>query len=292
MRLFSFEAMASQCHIHLDVSDAVGVSLIFKQIQDEVLRIQNKFSRYRPDSVVSQINSLAGLSAYSCDAETSALFNFAGQLHTQFDGVFDITTGVLRRAWDFSAKKLPSNDAIEALLPLLGWNQVVWDGQHIYLPRAGMEIDLGGLGKEYAVDRAANLLSQAGFESALINFGGDVFAVGPKRDGALWEVGIQHPRRPGHLIAVLPLRRGGIATSGDYERFMVVEGVRYSHLLNPKTGWPVQHWQAISVLAPSCMLAGALSSAFMLSGERAPALLKSSGLKALCVNHASEVQFF
>ena len=284
--------MASRCDVQLDVADEVDTGLIFKQVQDEVLRIQNKFSRYRADSVVSQINALAGSSAYSCDAETAALLNFANQLHAQFDGVFDITTGVLRRAWDFRAKALPSNDAVDALLPLVGWSQVMWDGQHIHLPCAGMEIDLGGLGKEYAVDRVANLLMQAGFTSALINFGGDVFAVGPKRDGAPWEVGIQHPRRSGHLISVLPLKSGGLATSGDYERFMVVDGVRYSHLLNPKTGWPVQHWQAISVLAPSCMLAGALSSAFMLSGERAQSLLKSSGLRALCVNHASEVQFF
>lgn len=292
MQLFSFEAMASQCDVQLDVSDEVNTGLIFKQVQDEVLRIQNKFSRYREDSVVSQINGLAGSSAYSCDAETATLLNFANQLHAQLNGVFDITTGVFRRAWDFRANALPSNDAIEALLPLVGWKQVMWDGQHILLPRAGMEIDLGGLGKEYAVDRVANLLMQAGFTSALINFGGDIFAVGPKRDGALWEVGIQHPRRPGHLIAVLPLKCGGLATSGDYERFMVVDGVRYSHLLNPKTGWPVQHWQAFSVLAPSCMLAGAMSSAFMLSGERALSLVKSSGLRALCVNHASEVQFF
>jgi thiamine biosynthesis lipoprotein len=292
VQLLSFAAMASECKIYLDVSDEVETSLVAKQVEDEVLRIQNKFSRYRPDSVVSQINALAGSSAYSCDAETASLFNFAHQLHAQFDGVFDITTGVLRRAWDFSAQVLPSNDAVQALLPLVGWHQVLWDGQHIHLPCAGMEIDLGGLGKEYAVDRAANLLMQAGFKSALINFGGDVFAVGPKHDGAPWEVGIQHPRRPGHLIAVLPLKLGGMATSGDYERFMVVDGVRYSHLLNPITGWPVQHWQAISVLAPSCMLAGALSSAFMLSGERALSLLKSSGLRALCVNHASEVHSF
>jgi FAD:protein FMN transferase len=291
MQELSFTAMASTCQIQLDIADNQDTQTIFDQVQAEVLRIQNKYSRYRPDSVVSQINAQAGQTPYECDAETAALIAFAHRLHAQYQGVFDLTTGVLRQAWNFPSQTLPSPQAIAQLLPLVGWHQVQWSGRQILLPRSGMEIDLGGLGKEYAVDRVAHLLTQAGYHSALINFGGDVYATGPKRDASPWQVGIRHPRQDG-LIAVIPLARGGLATSGDYERYMQVNGQRYAHLLHPATGWPVNHWQSISVLAPTCMLAGALSTTFMLLQEQATAHLKSCGLRSLCVTAQSKALAF
>lgn len=291
MQELSFTAMASVCQIQLDIPDGQDTQDIFAQVQAEVLRIQDKYSRYLPHSVVSKINGQAGQTSYACDTETAALLQFADRLHAQYQGVFDLTTGVLRQAWNFLSATLPTREAIAQLLPLVGWHQVQWDGQQIFLPHEGMEIDLGGLGKEYAVDRVAHLLTRAGFHSALINFGGDVFATGPKRDASPWQVGIRHPRQDG-LIAVIPLVRGGLATSGDYERYMLVDGQRYAHLLHPATGWPVSHWQSISVLAPTCMLAGALGTTFMLLQEQATAHLKSCGLRSLCITAQSQALAF
>lgn len=291
MQTLSFTAMASVCQIQLDIPDDQDTRALFVQLQGEVLRIQDKYSRYLPHSVVSQINAQAGQTPYACDAETAALIQFADRLHAQYQGVFDLTTGVLRRAWNFQSTTLPTREAIAQLLPLVGWHQVQWDGHHILLPHAGMQIDLGGLGKEYAVDRVAHLLTRAGYHAALVNFGGDVYATGPKRDASSWQVGIRHPRQDG-LIAVMPLARGGLATSGDYERYMLVKGQRYAHLLHPATGWPVNHWQSISVLAPTCMLAGALGTSFMLLQEQATAHLKSCGLRSLCITAQSQALSF
>lgn len=292
METFSFKAMACECTILVDAPPHPDLQHTLDLTRAEVLRIQDKYSRYNEHSVISQINCRAGQADFECDTETQKLIDFAVQLHHPFDRVFDLTSGALRHAWDFSVQQLPSPQKIEAALALVGWDKVCWNGKTIQLDRPGMELDLGGIGKEYAVDRIAHILTQAGYHSALINFGGDVFATGPKKNGSPWQVGIRHPRKNGQLIATLPLSQGGLATSGDYERYIVVNGQRFSHLLNVKTGWPVNYWQSISVLAPTCMLAGAMSTTFMLMEDKAIPCLKSCGLTSLCISAAFGVQTF
>lgn len=292
MQTFSFKAMACECTIQVDAPHHADLEKIFDLVRAEALRIQDKYSRYNPHSVISQINSRAGSADFECDTETQQLINFAVQLHHQFDSVFDLTSGALRQAWDFSAQRLPSPQNLEACLARVGWDKVAWNGKTIQLSLPGMELDLGGIGKEYAVDRIAQILTQAGYHSALINFGGDVFATGPKKDASPWQVGIRHPRKNDQMIATLPLSHGGLATSGDYERYMEVNGQRFSHLLHPQTGWPVQHWQSISVLAPTCMLAGALSTTFMLLEDKAVQHLRACGLQSLCISAPFGVQTF
>ena len=289
--LFEFSAMASRCSIRLAGIDETTAQRWADQAISEVRRIEVKYSRYRADSMVSQLNAAAGQAArVEVDEETAGLIGFAGELHRASSGMFDITSGVLRRAWDFRSGRLPSQAQIESLLPLVGWEQVEWDGLALRLPQAGMELDFGGFGKEYAADRAASLLQGLGATSGSVNLGGDLRVLGPQPDGQPWRIGIAHPRHPGQVVASLPLMEGALATSGDYERFMVVDGLRYCHLLNPRSGWPVAHWQSVSVSAPACLAAGAISSIAMLLGSGAADFLRGQGASWMAVDADGRLQ--
>jgi thiamine biosynthesis lipoprotein len=276
--------MASPCRIQVE-PDTPAAALAIEAAIAEVQRIERKYSRYLEDSVVSRINRAAGSpDAIELDTETCDLIDFAVSAYAASGGAFDLTTGVLRRAWDFRARRLPVPEAIAALMPLIGWSQVAWERPRLRLPRPGMELDFGGIGKEYAVDRAATLLAEAGVGAALVNLGGDLRAVGRREDGQPWHFGIAHPRVDDAVVASIPLREGALATSGDYERFFELEGRRYCHILDPRSGWPVQGWQSISVVAPACLAAGTLTTIAMLMGEQALPFLRSQGLPFLAID--------
>jgi thiamine biosynthesis lipoprotein len=280
----TFQALGGTNEVKLFAADGEHAAVVFDAITAEVLRIQKKYSRYDSESVVSQINTAAGELPVLVDDETASLLNYADICFKESSGLFDITSGVLRRVWDFQSGELPTQDAIEAILPLVGWSRAEWAMPYFGLPYFGMEIDFGGIGKEYAVDRCAQILKERNDGHALINFSGDLFATGPRVDGTPWSVGVQDPRNPGASIAHIHLCSGALATSGDYERFMMIDGERYCHILNPKTGWPVKGLQSVSVNAPSCLAAGSVATIAMLFGEKRGArFLKESGAINLVV---------
>lgn len=289
----AFRAMASDCDITLAYSPQQGRAWAEQQAQraiHEIRRIEAKYSRYQSDSLVSRINAAAGQSPVPIDPETRQLFDFADRMHQQSGGLFDLTSGVLRRAWNFQAAQCPSAAQLDTQRPLVGWSRVQRQASSVYLPTPGMEIDLGGIGKEYAADRAAAVLRQHGVQHALINLGGDLVSIGPKPDASPWTVGIRHPRQAGQIIATLSLSGQALATSGDYERYFEQGGQRYCHILNPHTGWPVQHFQSVSVTAPSCLLAGAISTLLMLQQSQAtPQVIQSLGLPVLWVDAAGQI---
>jgi thiamine biosynthesis lipoprotein len=278
--------MASRCEVRVFAPDGATARRWSDAAIDEVRRIEAKYSRYRDDSVTSAINRSAGGAAVVVDDETAALLTFASELHAASDGAFDLTSGVLRRAWDFKAARLPEPGEVAALLPLVGWPQVEWDGRALRLPREGMEIDFGGIGKEYAADRAGACLEQLGARHGLVNLGGDVRILGPQPDGGAWTVGVQDPRgEAGVAVAALPVPAGAMATSGDYERFFECDGRRYCHLLDPRSGWPVHHWRSVSVVAPLCVLAGACATIAMLKPvDAGVAFLREQGLRYLAID--------
>ena len=289
---FEFQAMASPCSLQIDGQDEHAMRQAASQAMAEVRRIEHAFSRYRPDSLISRINQNAGLGWVEVDSETSGLLDFAGHLWHLSDGLFDITSGVLSRAWDFKAGQLPDAASLQRWLPLVGWQGVQRDGAQVRLAQVGMALDFGGFGKEYAADRAAAVLQSHGMMHALVNLGGDLHALGPRGlpelAGSAWQIEIEHPRcdpaqTSAASLALLPLARGGLATSGDYERFFMADGQRYCHILNPHTGWSVTHWQSVSVLAPNTTTAGALSTIAMLKGAAAPAWLQTQGVRYLAV---------
>ena len=262
--------MSSLCEVRLEGDDEDALEDAATRAIAEVHRIEVKYSRYRADSIVSRINAAAGTGRpIEIDEETAALMAFAGQLHDLSDGLFDITSGVLRRAWDFRAGRVPTDGELQSLLPLIGWSQVECNGGHIHLPRTGMELDFGGFGKEYAADRAMAILAAAGQRHGFVNLGGDIRVLGARIDGRAWRFGIQHPRRAEGTIASVDMIDGALASSGDYERFFELDGRRYCHVLDPRTGWPVSSWSSVSVTAPACVAAGALTTIAMLKGEQA-----------------------
>jgi len=289
---FGFRAMASVCEVRLCAEDEAAAQAQAQAAIDEVRRIEAKFSRYTEDSVTTRINRAAGGPPLTVDDETAALLDFGATLWTTSGGRFDLTSGVLRRAWRFDLARLPAPGAIEALLAGVGWQKVEWDrdGRRLRLPRDGMEIDFGGLGKEYAADRAAAVLLAQGARHGFVNLGGDVRAVGPAPDGTPWRIGIQHPRAAsGMTMGAIDLAREGLATSGDYERYMEVEGQRYCHILDPRTGWPAQHWRSVSVAAPVCVAAGACSTvAMLMPRDEALAFLREQGVQFLAVDAAGQ----
>ena len=287
---FQFSAMACDCEVRIAGLSRRKAEPLAKLAIAEVQRIESKFSRYRAASVVSRINAAAGNGrAVEVDSETAHLLDFAATLYATSDGLFDATSGTLRKAWDFRAGRLPEPAQIEALLPLVGWQQVRWKGGCIELPRAGMELDFGGFGKEYAADRAATLLQEHGVRHGMVNLGGDIRLVGPRPGEAAWSLGIQHPRDERRMLATLALGTGALATSGDYERYFERDGVRYCHVLNPRTGWPVNAWRSVSVVAPACLAAGALTTVAMLKGADALAFLAGQNVGYLAVDAAGGI---
>ena len=268
---FPFRAMAAEHELQIGGLDRASAARAAAAAIADVHRIEAKYSRYTADSVTTAINRAAGGAAVAIDDETLALLRYADQCWRISDGAFDVTSGVLRRAWRFDAKpaRVPTAGEIDAARALIGWERVELGERDVRLPVAGMEIDFGGIGKEYAADRAATVLASHGVAHALVNLGGDVRALGGQADGRPWRIGIVHPREPGAAIGEVDIVDGAIATSGDYQRFIEVDGLRYTHILDPRTGWPVAHWQSASVVAPVCTLAGSLATIAMLRADAA-----------------------
>jgi len=281
--------MASHCEVRVYAPDEVAARTWSDAAIAEVRRIETKYSRYRDDSVTTAINRAAGGAAISVDSETASLLDFAAELHAQSDGVFDLTSGVLRRAWDFKTGRVPSQATLDQLLPRVGWSNVQWHSPELRL-RADMEIDFGGIGKEYAADRAAAIVVELGGQHGLVNLGGDVRVIGSHADGSPWRLAVQDPRgEPGATIAYLNVPHGAMATSGDYERYFEHEGRRYSHLLDPRTGWPVEHWRSVSVVAPLAIAAGACATVVMLKPVNdALEFLDSQGVRYLAIDSGGE----
>ncbi len=268
-----FEAMASPCEVLMEVEDQALAENIFQSVVEEAKRIEQKFSRYHDNNIIFNINNAAG-KTISIDDETTRLIDFSNNLYQLSEGLFDITSGVLRKAWKFDgSNNIPESVIVKKILKTVGWDKVIWKDQQLTM-QPDMEIDLGGVGKEYAVDRCVLIAREITRDSVLINFGGDLATTGPRRNNGFWSVGRLITGKE-HSVALFQLRKGAIATSGDAHRYLLKEGVRYSHVLNPKTGWPVigaPH--TVSITAPTCIEAGMLSTLAMLQGDQAEEFLK------------------
>ncbi|MCX7174425.1 MAG: FAD:protein FMN transferase [Proteobacteria bacterium] len=279
-----FKAMGSGCEVVLAMDNEQEARLLAQAAIDEVNRIEVKYSRYRPDSIVSRINAAAGLDPVDCDDETWALLEYAEALFQSSNGLFDITSGVLRQAWDFKLPRIPSEDELARVRRLIGWSRVERNKRRIHLPLAGMEMDFGGFGKEYAADRAGAILAERGVRHGYVNLAGDMRVLGPKPDGQPWMMGILDPRRKDRLLATIPVVQGGLATSGDYERFFELDGRRYCHVLDPRSGQPVTHWRTVSVLAPLAVVAGNCTTIAMLKQADGLTFLEASGMTYLAMD--------
>jgi thiamine biosynthesis lipoprotein len=286
--------MASPCEVHVGDADLATADRILALAAGEAHRIEAKFSRYRRGNVIDAINTADGHPVV-VDDETARLLDYAARLYELSDGTFDVTSGVLRRAWRFDGSdRVPSPEAVAALLAVVGWDKVSWRAPELKVP-PGMEIDLGGIGKEYAVDSAAALIRPV-CARCLVNFGGDLLALGPQLGGAPWRVGIESVSGEGRdargratqgavagagaVARQIDLTAGALATSGDSRRFLMKDGKRYGHVLDPTTGWPVVGApRSVTVAAATCTEAGMLATLALLQGAEAETFLEAQGVQ-------------
>lgn len=276
----SFVAMGSPCEILCAIENKPIATKLVDIVAAEAWRIDDKFSRYLPHNVVARINASVGTSV-EVDDETAGLLDFAASLYDMSDGRFDITSGVLRKAWVFDGgARVPDDSQVKSILQTVGWDKVRWQRPTITM-QEGMQIDFGGIGKEYAVDRAFALAGAADAAPLLVNFGGDVVARGAPGNAAGWQVGIEAlDAKVPRAERLIRLSQGALATSGDARRYVLKDGVRYGHILDPRTGWPVAGApRSVTVAADTCTQAGMFATLAMLEGSGAEAFLDNQGVQ-------------
>jgi thiamine biosynthesis lipoprotein len=260
----------------------------------EIERIEHLMSSYRDDSDVSLIDASAGGPAVVVDPEVYTVIERSIEISRLSDGAFDITMAVLHGVWkiDPDNPRLGSPEEIADRLPLISWKGVILDPERhaVGLAKPGMKIDLGGIAKGYAVDRAIEAIAEKGVTMALINAGGDLRALG-QRPGRPWQIGIQDPREQGAIIGSLPVINTAVATSGDYEKFFIRDGKRYCHILDPRTGNPVSSCQSVTIITPEAWKADALAtSVFVLGPGKGLALVERlPGVEAIIIDAQGRV---
>ena len=280
-----FKAMGTPCAVQLYAKTHVKAKRAADKIIADVGRLEALYSRYRDDSFLSEINRVAAVGgSIAVDAETAGLLDYAATCYQQSDGLFDITSGLLRQAWNFKSGEVADEAVIQKLLGRVGWDKLRWQSPVLTFLVAGMEIDFGGVVKEYAVDRAATLCLEMGIQHGIVNLGGDIKVIGPHADGSPWRVGIRHPRHNDTVLQTLELYAGALASSGDYARCIRLNGVRYGHVLNPRTGWPVRRMASVSVVGDFCVVAGSAATIAMLKEDQGPEWLNELGLLHLWVD--------
>jgi thiamine biosynthesis lipoprotein len=267
----SFQAMNTLCRVHFRTAR----SNLARDVQNEVLHwvawFEARYSRFIPDSLIGRINSAAGKHWVDVDPETDALFNLCQEMIFFTRGVFDPTTLPLIRLWNWKANPpvIPDAPAVQAAQDLVGWRKIQRRPGAIFLPREGMCLDLGGIGKEYAVDRVLTLVLQRGIESVLVDFGADVRVHGEPPEKGAWHIGLEDPKNPGHVWIGVAVTNHAVATSGDYLRHFLHQGRRYGHILDPRSGDPVNNGiLSVSVIAPHCTVAGILSTSVFVLGPK------------------------
>jgi thiamine biosynthesis lipoprotein len=279
-----FTAMASPCEVLIETQDPILANHLTSIAYSETKRIEQKFSRYLPNNPMAQINHSEG-KPVAIDDEIFRLLEFANSCYYLSGGMFDITSGVLRQAWKFDgSNNLPTPQTVKALMPYIGWQKVKYDQSSITIAQ-GMELDFGGIGKEYAVDCVAKLCSEhAPTKSVVVNFGGDIHVTRPRQNKQSWHIGIESPEDDTKKATkVLKIISGGLATSGDARRYLLKEGKRYSHILNPETGYPIENAaRSVTVAAPHCIQAGLLATLALLNGPNAERFLDQQDIKYWC----------
>lgn len=292
---FHYMAMDTTIELQIQAESRREAEDLSGKLFAEIKRLEALLSRTAPGSDLDLVNRMAGKEAVVVSPDTLAVARLAVQYARLTEGAFDPTIAPLMDLWGFLGRQfqVPGSAELEGVLPLVDYSLVEIDsvGSTIYLPRAGMSLDFGGIAKGYIVDRGLELLSAAGIRSAFLNAGGDIGLLGSRPDGTPWRIGVRHPREDDRFSAVLPLSGGAVVTSGDYERFFEKGGVRYHHLLDPGTGQPARALSSVTVIAPSAVEADALSTAiFVLGPERGLLLVEQlPGVEAVLVTAGMEV---
>jgi len=265
--------MGSSFEITVVENDKLTADKYIQTAIDEIKRIENVISSWDPQSETSEVNRNAGIRPVKVSKELFDLIKRSLFISKVTDGAFDITYASMDRIWKFdgSMKQMPTDDAIRKSVAKVGFEQIELDeeSQTVYLKQEGMKIGFGGIGKGYAADKAKELLISKGVKSGIINASGDMNTWGTRPNGEPWTVAIVNPLNKNKAFALLPISDKAVVTSGDYEKYVIFNDVRYSHIINPKTGYPATGVISVSVFAPSAELADALATSVFVMGVEA-----------------------
>ncbi|MFA6286261.1 MAG: FAD:protein FMN transferase [Opitutaceae bacterium] len=273
VRKCRWSALGTVCEVqYVCAGDAVARRFEMEAIA-WVEAFESKYSRFRPDSLVSRINAGAGHDWVEVDSEMENMLSFCASLNFLTKGVMDVTATPVLRLWDYKAAtpRIPTDEEVARALRLVGWSKVQRASGKVRLPEQGMSLDFGGWGKEYAVDAIATLAKAHGMKNVLVDFGHDLMAVGTAPGKPGWHIGLEDPANPGGPCkGSLAAANIGVASSGDYLRGFTIDGRRYGHIVDPRTGRPVANGcRQVTVVAPTCLQAGALSTAIFILGPEA-----------------------
>ena len=269
--LLQFTALGTRCTLKFREADEQEAAGFSAEVLSWISAFEARFSRYQPDSIVSRVNAAAGHGWTPVDKEMDRLLDIADDFYERTHGMLDPTMLPLIRIWDWRSIRLalPETMEIKEALELTGWEMVERRPGLVRLPKQGMGLDFGYFAKEYAVDELARIANRRGISNALIDLGRDVFALGGNGMHSFWHIGIEDGVNPGQCRGGLAVSDLGVSTSGDFTRYFMHDGVRYGHILDPRTGWPVRNgMRAVTVIAPSCVLAGMYSTAACILGRR------------------------
>ena len=266
-----FRAMSTHCRVNCHGVAAEVARDFQREVVAWVAQFEARYSRFIPDSLIGRINAAAGEHWVETDPETDRLFNLCQELFFFTRGSFDPTALPLIKLWNWKQRPpvIPDDDSIQSARALVGWNKIRRRAGGIFLPERGMALDLGGIGKEYAVDCVMNLAIQRGIPNVLVDFGQDVRVRGHAPDKNFWTIGLDDATNPGKCWAGVAVTDHAVATSGDYLRNFTINGRRYGHILDPRTGYPAfNDCRAVSIIAPSCTIAGLLSTSVCILGAK------------------------
>jgi thiamine biosynthesis lipoprotein len=265
----TFRAMSTPVRICFRAEQPALAADFGRSVLEWVAGFEARYSRFIPESIIGQINSSAGGDWMNIDAETEDLLSLCDQMHGFTRGVFDAAALPLLRLWDWKANppRIPDPTTVTVARGICGWDRVQRRPRGIQLPERGMGIDLGGMGKEYAVDRVLNMARERGMNDVMVDIGQDIRVSGRPPGKDAWYIGLEDPDQPGQCWTCVRLSDRAVATSGDYFRSFTRDGRRYGHILDPRTGEPVSNGcQAVTVIAPTCVIAGILSTAAFILG--------------------------
>ncbi len=285
-RLFNlrFPAMGTNCRALFHSNSRQAATDFSLATTQWVADFETKYSRFRDDSMISGINRLAGICEMEIDLEASHIFDLCGELFFASGGLLDATALPVMELWNLGSPpyRIPDDNEIAEALDLVGWGKVERSSNGIYLPITGMKLDIGGFGKEFAVDRVSEIAVQLGIESFLIDFGRDIRLGEPPPRLDFWNVGIADPANPHQSNGTLHLHSKAVATSGNYIRNFEHEGKTYGHIIDPRSGRPIaRSTLTATVIANTCIEAGRLSTTACILGLE-------EGLESIESSYASE----
>jgi FAD:protein FMN transferase len=266
----SFIKMGSAFDLTLVANNQVEADQLFEQAISEIDRIERLISSWDQASETSQVNQMAGKKAVKVTKELYDLVFRAKAIAQLTNGAFDPTYASVDKIWTFDGRDVeqPNTEIISASVSKIGFDKIAFDPleSSLYLPLQGMKIGFGAIGKGYAADRVKSLLQKQGVAAGIVNASGDMSAWGIQPNGNPWQVGLINPKNKDKVFAWFPVKDQAVVTSGDYEKFVLINGKRYGHIINPKTGFPSQGVMSCTVFAPKAELADALSTALFVMG--------------------------